>query len=117
MKKFILNKNLSNYKIKKEKTIMTSITINGKIISILEKSYENKKTVYAQFLMESEAKGMEIIKVKIIKEEDILKLEKDAVVSIPVSIAAVNGNLYYSQINTIKFHKELKWNATFIQII
>ena len=58
--------------------------------------------------MESEAKGMEIIKVKIIKEEDILKLEKDSVVSIPVSISSVNGNLYYSQINTIKFHKELK---------
>ena len=52
---------------------MTSITINGKILSILEKSYENKKTTYAQFLMESEAKGMEIIKVKIVKEEDILK--------------------------------------------
>lgn len=96
---------------------MTSITINGKILSILEKSYENKKTVYAQFLMESETKGMEIIKVKIIKEEDILKLEKDAVVSIPVSISSVNGNLYYSQINTIKFHKELKWNAPFIQVI
>ena len=87
---------------------MTSITINGKILSILEKSYENKKTVYAQFLMESETKGMEIIKVKIIKEEDILKLEKDAVVSIPVSISTVNGNLFYSQINTIKFHKEIK---------
>ncbi|QKF78247.1 hypothetical protein [Arcobacter defluvii] len=87
---------------------MTNISINGKIISILEKSYENKKTIYAQFLMESESKGMEIIKVKILKEEDILKLEKDAVVSIPVSISSVNGNLYYSQINTIKFHKELK---------
>ncbi|MFW2607658.1 hypothetical protein [Aliarcobacter butzleri] len=87
---------------------MTSISINGKILSILEKFYENKKTVYAQFLMESESKGMEIIKVKIIKEEDILKLEKDSVVSIPVSISSVNGNLFYSQINTIKFHKELK---------
>jgi len=87
---------------------MTNISINGKIISILEKSYENKKTVYAQFLMESEAKGMEILKVKITNESDILKLEKDAVVSIPISIAAVNGNLYYSQINAIKFHKELK---------
>ncbi|RXI34408.1 hypothetical protein CP964_03370 [Arcobacter defluvii] len=108
MKKFILNKNLSNYKIKKEKTIMTSITINGKIISILEKSYENKKTVYAQFLMESESKGMEILKVKITNESDISKLEKDAVVSIPVLISSVNGNLYYSQANQIKFHKELK---------
>lgn len=87
---------------------MTSITINGKILTILEKEFENKKTVYAQFLMESESKGMEIIKVKIVKDEDISKLEKDAVVSIPVSISAVNGNLYYSQANQIKFHKELK---------
>ena len=87
---------------------MTQILINGKIITVLEKVYEDKKTVYAQFLMESEAKGMEIIKVKIVKEEDILKLEKDIVVSIPVSISTVNGNLFYSQINTIKFHKEIK---------
>ena len=67
--------------------------------------------------MESESKGMEIIKVKIVKEEDILKLEKDIVVSIPVSISTVNGNLFYSQINTIKFHKEIKWDAPLIQVI
>ncbi|MDX9900824.1 MAG: hypothetical protein RBT22_04910 [Aliarcobacter sp.] len=87
---------------------MTSITINGKIASILEKSYENKKTVYAQFLMESESKGIEIIKVKITNEIDIPKLEKDAVVSIPVTISSVNGNLYYSQSNSVKFLKEIK---------
>jgi hypothetical protein len=87
---------------------MTSITINGKIISILEKSFENKKTIYAQFLMESETKGMEILKVKITNESDIPKLEKDAVVSVPVAISSVNGNLYYSQSNNIKFLKEIK---------
>ena len=87
---------------------MTSITINGKIISILEKSFENKKTVYVQFLMESEAKGIEIIKVKITNEIDIPKLEKDSVVAVPVSIAVVNGNLYYSQSNQVKFLKEMK---------
>ncbi|WP_148624249.1 hypothetical protein [Aliarcobacter cryaerophilus] len=87
---------------------MTNITINGKIITVLEKKFEDKKTVYAQFLMESEAKGMEIIKVKITNEADIQKLEKDLVVSIPVSISAVNGNLYYSQSDNIRFHKEVK---------
>ena len=81
----------------------TNITINGKIISVLEKSFENKKTIYAQFLMESETKGMEILKVKITNENDISKLEKDAVVSVPVSISSVNGNLYYSQISQIRF--------------
>ena len=87
---------------------MTSITINGKIMTVLEKKFEDKKTVYAQFLMESESKGMEIIKVKITKETDISKLEKDLVVSIPISISAVNGNLYYSQSDNIRFHKEVK---------
>lgn len=81
----------------------TNITINGKIISVLEKSFENKKTIYAQFLMESETKGMEILKVKITNENDISKIEKDNLVSIPVSISSVNGNLYYSQISQIKF--------------
>ncbi len=81
----------------------TNITINGKIISVLEKSFENKKTIYAQFLMESESKGMEILKVKITNENDISKLEKDSLVSIPVSISSVNGNLYYSQISQIRF--------------
>ncbi|WP_157353149.1 hypothetical protein [Aliarcobacter butzleri] len=87
---------------------MTNITINGKIITVLEKKFEDKKTVYAQFLMESESKGMEIIKVKITNESDIQKLEKDLVVSVPVSILAVNGNLYYSQADNIKFSKEIK---------
>lgn len=87
---------------------MTQITINGKIITVLEKKFEDKKTVYAQFLMESESKGMEIIKVKIVNEADISKLEKDLVVSVPVSISAVNGNLYYSQADNIRFQKEIK---------
>lgn len=86
----------------------TNISINGKIISVLEKSFENKKTIYAQFLMESETKGMEILKVKITNENDISKLQKDSLVSIPVSISAVNGNLYYSQIEQIRFlNKEI----------
>ncbi len=87
---------------------MTNITINGKIITVLEKMYEDKKTVYAQFLMESEAKGMEIIKVKIINEADIQKLQKNLVVSVPVSVVAVNGNLYFSQSDNIIFNKEIK---------
>ena len=90
----------------------TNIVINGKIISVLEKSFENKKTVYAQFLMESESKGIEILKVKITNENDISKLQKDSLVSIPVSVSAVNGNLYFSQIEQIRFlNKEIvKWN-------
>ena len=89
----------------------TNIVINGKIISVLEKSFENKKTIYAQFLMESERKGMEILKVKITNENDISKLQKDSLVSIPVSISSVNGNIFFSQIEQIRFlNKEImKW--------
>ncbi|RBQ32411.1 hypothetical protein CRU92_01515 [Arcobacter sp. FW59] len=87
---------------------MTQILINGKIITVLEKKFEDKKTVYAQFLMESESKGMEIIKVKITSEADIQKLEKDLFVSIPITMAAINGNLYYSQADNIRFSKEIK---------
>ena len=39
-------------------------------------------------------------------EADIQKLEKDLVVSIPVSIVGVNGNLYYSQADNIRFQNE-----------
>ena len=91
---------------------MTSITINGKVLTILEKEYEDKKTVYAQFLMESESKGMEVLKVKVTNNEDISKLQKDMIVSVPVSIASVNGNMYYSQVEAIKYLKEMKWDAT-----
>lgn len=89
----------------------TNITINGKIISVLEKSFENKKTIYAQFLMESESKGMEILKVKITNENDISKLQKDSLVSIAISISFVNGNIYFSQTEQIRFlNKEVvKW--------
>lgn len=87
---------------------MTSITINGKVLTILEKKYEDKKTVYAQFLMESESKGMEVLKVKITNNEDISKLQKDMIVSVPVLISAINGNMYYSQISDIKYLKEMK---------
>lgn len=86
----------------------TNIAISGKIISVLEKSFENKKTIYAQFLMESETKGIEILKVKITNENDISKLQKDSLVSIPVSISSVNGNIFFSQIEQIRFlNKEI----------
>ena len=40
------------------------ITITGKISTILEKEYQGAKTTQVQFLMESDSKGIEVIKVK-----------------------------------------------------
>lgn len=82
--------------------MQTQITINGKIMSIVEKTYEGKKTVYVQFLAESEARGMEIIKVKITVESDIVQLQKNEIVSIPITIVCVNNVVYLTQCDTIK---------------
>jgi len=85
--------------------MQTQISINGKVMAITEKTYEGKKTVYAQFLLESEARGMEIIKVKITNESDIIQLKKDEFVSIPVVIACVNNTSYYTQCDGMKKHE------------
>ena len=86
----------------------TNITINGQIATILSKEYEGQTTTYIQFLKESEKNGMEILKVKITNTEDISKLQKGTVISIAVNIASVNGNLYYSQSDTVKILRENK---------
>ena len=82
--------------------MQTQLLINGKVMASTEKTYEGKKTVYAQFLLESEAKGMEIIKVKITHEADIIQLKKDEFVSVPVVIACVNNTIYFTQCDAMK---------------
>ena len=84
----------------------TNITINGTIMAVIEKDYNNDKTVYAQFLKEDTKKGFEVIKVKITIESDYSKLQQNQVVSIPVNIANVNGNLYFSQNSELKVLRE-----------
>lgn len=85
---------------------MTNLNITGQIMTVLIKNYENKETVYLQFMCESEAKGIEILKVKITNNQDIQSVKKGDLVSVPISIAAVNGNLYYSQVDKLKILKQ-----------
>lgn len=84
----------------------TNITINGTIMAVIEKDYNNEKTIYAQFLKEDVKKGFEVIKVKITIESDYSKLQQNQIISIPVSIANVNGNLYFSQSSELKVLRE-----------
>ncbi len=84
----------------------TNITINGTVMAVIEKDYNNDKTVYAQFLKEDTKKGFEVIKVKITIESDYSKLQQNQVVSIPVNIAVVNGNMYFSQSSELKVLRE-----------
>lgn len=84
----------------------TNITINGTIMAVIEKDYNSEKTIYAQFLKEDTKKGFEVIKVKITIESDYSKLQQNQVVSIPVNIASVNGNIYFSQSSELKVLRE-----------
>lgn len=84
----------------------TNITINGIIMAIVEKEYNNDKTVYAQFLKEDDKKGFEIIKVKMTVQSDYSKLQQNQMVSIPVNLVSVNGNIYFSQSSELKVVRE-----------
>lgn len=84
----------------------TNITINGTVMAVIEKDYNSEKTIYAQFLKEDTKKGFEVIKVKITIESDYSKLQQNQVVSIPVNIAVVNGNMYFSQSSELKVLRE-----------
>lgn len=86
--------------------MQTNLTINGTIMAIVEKDYNNQKTVYVQFLKEDEKKGFEILKVKITVESDYIKLQQNQMISIPVNLATVNGNIYFSQCSALKVLKE-----------
>ncbi len=84
----------------------TNITINGTVMAVVEKDYNNEKTIYAQFLKEDLKKGFEVIKVKMTVQADYSKLQQNQMVSIPVNIATVNGNLYFSQSSELKVLRE-----------
>ena len=84
----------------------TNITISGTVMAVVEKDYNNEKTIYAQFLKEDLKKGFEVIKVKMTVQADYSKLQQNQIVSIPVSIAVVNGNMYFSQSSELKVLRE-----------
>lgn len=86
--------------------MQTNLTINGTIMAIVEKDYNNERTVYVQFLKEDEKKGFEVLKVKMTVESDYIKLQQNQLVSIPVNLATVNGNIYFSQCSSLKVLKE-----------
>lgn len=88
--------------------MQTNISISGTIMAIVEKDYNGEKTVYIQFLKEDVKKGFEVIKVKMTVQTDYTKLQQNQVVSIPVNLASVNGNIYFSQNAELKVLREQK---------
>lgn len=83
-----------------------TINIAGTVMSILNKTYEDKTTVNIQFLKESETKGIEVLKVKLTDDTDIPKVQQGQAISIPVNITCVNNNLFYAQSGAIKFPRD-----------
>lgn len=88
--------------------MQTNISISGTIMAIVEKDYNNEKTVYVQFLKEDVKKGFEVIKVKMTVQSDYTKLQQNQMVSIPVNLTSVNGNIYFSQNAELKVLREQK---------
>ena len=88
--------------------MQTNISISGTIMAIVEKDYNNEKTVYVQFLKEDVKKGFEVIKVKMTVQSDYTKLQQNQMVSIPVNLSSVNGNIYFSQNAGLKVLREQK---------
>ncbi|PHO12760.1 hypothetical protein CPG38_05700 [Malaciobacter marinus] len=86
----------------------SNVSINGSIVAVIEKDFKGEKTIYAQFLREDEKKGFEVIKVKMTIQSDYSKLQQNQVVSIPVNLASVNGNIYFSQNAELKVLREQK---------
>lgn len=80
----------------------TNLSISGKISGVLHKQYDGKASVYLQFIMESESRGLEVIKVKMTQAEDASKMEKGLTVAIPVAVSVMNNVLYFTQNDTVK---------------
>ena len=75
--------------------------IEGHILDIVKKEYEGKLTYRLQFLAKS-AKGMEVLNVKLVPEQDVSTLKPGIAVTVPISVSAFNNALFYTQIGKIQ---------------
>jgi len=67
-------------------------------INFLKKSEYNGELIHkVQFLQEDETKGISIIEVKLLPTQDISGLARGVKVQIPVSISAMDRNVFYKQ--------------------
>lgn len=82
------------------------ISIAGEVMSVITKTYEDKTNTNIQLVKLSESKGLEVLKVKLTEDSDIAKVQQGQLISVPVNIANVNGNLYYSQSGPMKFPRD-----------
>ena len=75
----------------------SQLVIMGEINFLKKSEFEGQVIYKVQFLKEDETKGLSIIDVKLEPNEDVSVLKKGAKVQIPVTISAMNMNIYYKQ--------------------
>lgn len=75
------------------------ITLEIKVDNILEKEFEGEKTVYVQTIQKSERKGFEVIRIKL--TDNSFNLKDGDFITIPVSISAMNSQIFYTQAGKI----------------
>lgn len=67
-------------------------------INFLKKSEYNGEVIHkVQFLIEDETKGLSVIEVKLLPTQDVTNLTRGAKLQIPVSISAMDRNIFYKQ--------------------
>ncbi|MFK2822527.1 hypothetical protein ACH5BK_06045 [Arcobacter sp. YIC-80] len=67
-------------------------------INFLKKSEFNGETIHKlQFLQEDETKGISIIEVKLQPTQDITNLARGTKVQVPITISAMDRNVFYKQ--------------------
>jgi len=79
----------------------TQLLITGQIYAIAKKVFEDKETVYAQFLNKQENGGVEILQVKITIADDISIIKEGIKVKIPVKVSSFNNTMYYTQVEPL----------------
>lgn len=76
---------------------------NINVKHILEKEYEGNVTRYVQTLVQSENKGFEVLKIKLIDET--INFKVGDTISIPIQLSAMNSQIFYAQNGKIEMMK------------
>ena len=71
------------------------LVANVNVKHILEKEYEGTVTRYVQTIIQSENKGYEVVKIKILDE--LISFKVGDTIAVPVQLSAMNSQVFYTQ--------------------
>jgi len=75
----------------------TNLFMVGEINFIKKTEFEGAISYKCQFITEDETKGISLIEIKLLDEQDISILKRGTKVQIPISISTMNNKIYYKQ--------------------